>query len=326
MPRCSSSSLRFRPITDSSPTGRPRGDAEARRLPRRVRKATARDGVPVRRNVTVVGTRDAMIASRDRTLPPNSPSRRSPSKTLRAASTLPVRGRGRSRRRGCRRSRRRPAPRPSRGRAPRRPRTRRRRRCGSPRRGGQGRRARAAVQRAPIKRSRPASFGGPARNAPRMPAPSTARVASTVAAPPSPCPTSRGPLSKTPSYLLFSDGYILSPKQFLYECWSAGYNAHIESSSFAERHEDTTLHVRQTGINVAMGRGANGRSSAGRARGGRRGMGGGIPVAKVRHKCLKRLNSEKTMKGNERSFTASPAFSRRPRRVDGRSCKFRFRR
>src|SRR5208337_1406553 len=85
------------------------------------------------------------------------------------------------------------------------------------------------------------------------------------------------PLSKTQSYLLFSDGYILSPKQFLYECWSAGYNAHIEASSFAERHEDTTLHVRQTGINVAMGRRANGRSSAGRARGGRRGMGGNPP-------------------------------------------------
>ena len=34
----------------------------------------------------------------------------------------------------------------------------------------------------------------------------------------------------------------------------------------------------------------------------------GIPLAKVRHKCLKRLDSEKTMKGNERSFTASRAF------------------
>ena len=103
MPRCSSSSLRFRPITDSSPAGRPRGGAEARRLPRRVPKATARDGVPVRRNVTVVGTRDAIIASRDRTLPPNSTSRGSSSKTPRAASTLPARGRGRSRHRSQRR-------------------------------------------------------------------------------------------------------------------------------------------------------------------------------------------------------------------------------
>ena len=265
MPRCSSSSLRFRPITDSSPAGRPHRDAEPRRLPRRVRKTTARDGVPVRRNVTVVGTRDAMIASRDPTLPPNSPSRRSSSKTPRAASTLPARGHGRSRRRS--------APRPSRGRAPR----RLERAVGvvaaRHERLGQGRRARAAVQRAPIKRARLASFGEAARNAPRMSAPSTARAASTVAAPPSPCPTSRGPLSKTPSYPLFSNGYILSPKQFLYECWRAGYNAHVEASSFAERHEDTTLHVRQTGINVATGRGANGRSSAGRARSRRRGMG-----------------------------------------------------
>ena len=36
--------------------------------------------------------------------------------------------------------------------------------------------------------------------------------------------------------------------------------------------------------------------------------GRGTPLAKVRHKCLKRRDSEKTMKGNERSFTASRAF------------------
>jgi hypothetical protein len=40
----------------------------------------------------------------------------------------------------------------------------------------------------------------------------------------------------------------------------------------------------------------------------------GIPLAKVRHKCLKRLDSEKTMKGNERSFTASRAFHGAPPR------------